>query len=353
MSRYLGIVGGFSGSFAILVQNRGADVIFADDDNCGMDWRESRTAGDPRSVIHRLKDRIAAQMRGPLSYDAVAVAISGGDARQWPIHHRFALKHVGFAEARTEISSLAEAAYWGVFGGRSGILVRSGHGSSFFGSDGRQKQTLLGGWGSISGASGSACWIGREALQAFCSVVDGQASRGVRAFVERLLLDETGTRTPLEVINQLEEERHYGGGFCLRKALFALGLKTLRLAELGDEHATFLTDEALKYLTDRVLAVYQRLGEPGEIPVALAGSAFACSPGFAAGLGERISHVLPVSAVEKNAEESVFWTVTGIAMQAIRKSEDNADQWMSTLRNARALRHLRAQAKGALGGYGS
>jgi N-acetylglucosamine kinase-like BadF-type ATPase len=330
MSRYFGVVGGCSGSYAILVENDARNVVIADDDKGGMDWRESRTHGDPGGGIQRLKDRIAAQICGPLSYDAAAVAISGADCRYWPWFHRLSLKHAGFEESKTEISSLAEADYWGAFRGRPGILIRSGHGSSCFGRNGEGGATLVGGWGSIVGDHGSASWLGQQTLDAFCRVLDLRAGPEERAFVNEYLASDEA-RTPMEVIENIERERFYIGGFGVRKELFSIGVKAMRMAELGDVHAESLTAKALNYLSECAFAVYRGIQEPADIPLALAGSTFSHSPKFSHALVEKISEHLPVAEVLASADESVFWSIAGVAILVINRFERDNEAWISNL----------------------
>jgi N-acetylglucosamine kinase-like BadF-type ATPase len=329
MSSYLGVVGGCSGSYAILVEDKAQIVVLADDDRTGMDWRESRTHGDPGGGIQRLRDRIVGQIGRPLAFDGAAVAISGADPRYWPSFHRFTLKHAGFDVSKTAISSLAEAAYWGALPGQAGILVRSGHGSSIFGSDGKGLSALVGGWGSIVGDCGSASWLGCQALDAFCKVLDRRASPEMHAFAEDFTALDG--REPMEVIEAIEQERYYIGGFGVRKELFFLGLRTLRLAELGDKYAELLGHQAVAHLAEGVLAAYRRIGEPARVSLALAGSTFARAPAFAAALTSQLENCLPARAVVGSAHESVYWSVVGIATLAIRKFEQNGDEWIDRL----------------------
>jgi N-acetylglucosamine kinase-like BadF-type ATPase len=345
MPSYLGIVGGCSGAFGIFVQDLGQNVIVEDDEKCGMDWRESRQHGDPCAGVTQLMNRIALTVGNrSFVYDGAAVAISGADPRYWPWFHQAALQHAGVDPNRTRISSLTEAAHWGAFRGGSGILVRCGHGSSTFASNAAGESVLMGGWGSVVGDHGGGAWMGRQALEAMCMALDHRASSDERVFVAGLL-DDVGAPDAMELIERIERVRFYSGGFGLRKELFLLGVATTRMAEMGDRFAKSVTQRALEHLIEAAVAAHLHVGAPPEIPLALAGSVFSEVPSFATSFTERLSEVIhPTSiVVVGNAERSTYWSVTGIAMIAINKSERNKDEWFSNLFDADAVQNLAPQ----------
>lgn len=76
-----------------------------------------------------------------------------------------------------EIVTDSEIALYGATGGKPGVVIIAGTGSSCRGRNLRGRHARAGGWGPLAGDEGSGSWMARRALQAVAKATDGRGPR--------------------------------------------------------------------------------------------------------------------------------------------------------------------------------
>lgn len=155
----------------------------------------------------------------------------------------------------------------GSLGAADGVNVVSGTGSGTYG-ERSGKRARVGGWGEAFGDEGSAYWIAVRGLNAFSRMSDGRMAGGPLLTVLRVHL---GLQTDLDLIDVvLNQDRPR------REGIAALCPQIVRAADLGDEKAAAICDDAARELALLVSRTCQRLGfADGEVvPVSWSGGTF-------------------------------------------------------------------------------
>jgi N-acetylglucosamine kinase-like BadF-type ATPase len=76
-----------------------------------------------------------------------------------------------------EVVTDSEVALYGATGGKPGVVIIAGTGSSCRGRNLRGRHAWAGGWGPLAGDEGSSSWIARRALQAVAKATDRRGPR--------------------------------------------------------------------------------------------------------------------------------------------------------------------------------
>lgn len=139
----------------------------------------------------------------------------------------------------------------GSLGARDGINVISGTGSMTYG-ERAGVRVRVGGWGELFGDEGSAYWIAVRGLNAATRMSDGRTPRGP---LLEVLRDQLGLRADLDLIDVVLNR--WGAA---RNKIAGLSPAVIRAADLGDEVATQVCDDAVGELVELVGATRRGLG---------------------------------------------------------------------------------------------
>jgi len=137
-------------------------------------------------------------------------------------------------------------ALMGATAGDPGLIVIAGTGSVARGIDARGRQLRVGGWGHLFGDEGSAYWIGREAIRAVASELDGF---GEPTALTRLLLTQLAVPSAYALM-----EKYYSGEWS-RDHMAGLALWVSKAASDGDRVAQVILREAGRQLAKSAIAV--------------------------------------------------------------------------------------------------
>jgi N-acetylglucosamine kinase-like BadF-type ATPase len=159
------------------------------------------------------------------------------------------------------ITSDAEIAVEGAFGGNNGIVLIVGTGSIAIGKIGKDKFVRCGGWGIELDDEGSGAWIGREGLTAVVRALDG---RGKPTMLTNMLADFN----PLIDINN---PRTIVKAYAERTFEYQMLTPTvMRCAELGDEVCMDIINRSSLHLVELLNALF-RYFKSKQVDVALLG----------------------------------------------------------------------------------
>ncbi|MEM9382400.1 MAG: BadF/BadG/BcrA/BcrD ATPase family protein [Planctomycetota bacterium] len=183
------------------------------------------------------------------------------------------------------------AALAGGLGGRDGIVVIAGTGSSCFGRDPSGRTFQSGGWGSLLDDVGSATWLGTQALVAAIRAHDG---RGLPTLLERRVMEHFGLASMRELLPAIDER-----GGAERSARAALAPLVTRAAEDADGLARGLLVDGAHALGECVEAVWRTLDfGDGPVEVTLTGGLGENVPryrdAFHRNVGERVTSAVCV-----------------------------------------------------------
>lgn len=159
------------------------------------------------------------------------------------------------------ITSDAEIAVEGAFGGNNGIVLIVGTGSIAIGKIGKDKFVRCGGWGIELDDEGSGAWIGREGLTAVVRALDG---RGKPTMLTNMLADFN----PLIDINN---PRTIVKAYAERTFEYQMLTPTvMRCAELGDEVCMDIINRSSLHLVELLNALFPYF-KSNQVDVALLG----------------------------------------------------------------------------------
>ncbi|MEM6571240.1 MAG: BadF/BadG/BcrA/BcrD ATPase family protein [Planctomycetota bacterium] len=166
------------------------------------------------------------------------------------------------ADVHVDIDLVAALA--GGLGGRNGVAVIAGTGSSCFGRDASGRTFQSGGWGSLLDDVGSATWLGTRAMVAAIRAYDG---RGPATSLQRRVMDRFGLADMRELLPAIDEQ-----GGAERTARAALAPLVTEAAEEGDGVAEALLADGADALAECVEAVWRTLDfGAGPVEVTLTG----------------------------------------------------------------------------------
>ena len=158
---------------------------------------------------------------------------------------------VGLAPlAQVDVDIDLLSALSGGLGGRDGIAIIAGTGSSCFGRDASGRTFQSGGWGSMLDDVGSATWLGTQAMVAAIRAFDG---RGPATSLEERVVAHFALDNMRELLPKID-----GGGDARSKRAQLARLVTSAAVE-GDEVANGLLARGADALAECVEAVWRTL----------------------------------------------------------------------------------------------
>jgi len=155
-------------------------------------------------------------------------------------------------------------ALMGATAGKPGLIVIAGTGSVARGMDSQGRQLRVGGWGHLFGDEGSAYWIGREAIRAVASELDGF---GKPTRLTHLLLTQLAVPSAYVLM-----ERYYSGQWS-RDHMASLAVWVSKAASDGDRVAQGILSDAGQRLANFAITVISVLFASGNNSAGQAGSA--------------------------------------------------------------------------------
>jgi N-acetylglucosamine kinase-like BadF-type ATPase len=195
----------------------------------------------------------------------------------------------------------AYTTWFGATGGRPGVIVIAGTGSSVFTVDARGRELLVGGFGAVFGDEGSGSDLGREALRAAAAAEDGY---GPGERLRMAVLETLGIGSMREA---MEVEHTSEAGWLAR-----LAPRLLDLAGDGDPVALSILRTRLGYLADQIAVAVDACDPASPTPVFGAGSLF---------MNERYLETLATAVKERRPrarlERSARAPVEGAVLAAV------------------------------------
>jgi N-acetylglucosamine kinase-like BadF-type ATPase len=145
-------------------------------------------------------------------------------------------------------------ALMGATAGKPGLIVIAGTGSVARGMDSQGRQLRVGGWGHLFGDEGSAYWIGREAIRAVASELDGF---GKPTRLTQLLLAQLAVPSAYVLM-----EKYYSGEWS-RDHMASLAVWVSKTASDGDRVAQDILRDAGQRLASSAITVISVLFASG------------------------------------------------------------------------------------------
>jgi N-acetylglucosamine kinase-like BadF-type ATPase len=154
-------------------------------------------AAGRRGVVRALSPALAGIV--PLTRNQQCVVWAGSAGLSIPGRREWLQVELSaaFPAARIEVSDDAETAVAGGLGEAPGVAVLAGTGSIAIARDQHGHMARAGGWGYLLGDEGSAYSLGRDALRALLTVLEGRTAAGE---LTRLVRQTLSVTTPTEAI---------------------------------------------------------------------------------------------------------------------------------------------------------
>jgi N-acetylglucosamine kinase-like BadF-type ATPase len=168
-------------------------------------------------------------------------------------------------------------ALMGATAGKPGLIVIAGTGSVARGMDSQGRHLRVGGWGHLFGDEGSAYWIGREAIRAVASQLDGF---GKPTRLTQLLLTQLAVPSAYALM-----EKYYCGDWS-RDHMASLAVWVSKAASDGDRVAQGILRDAGQRLANSAITVISVLFTSGNSSDGQAGSANAPLVSYVGGVFE-------------------------------------------------------------------
>lgn len=170
--------------------------------------------------------------------------------------------------------------------GRIGVAVISGTGSIAIGRNTSGERARVGGWGHIFGDEGSGWALGKEALRAISEQIDG---RGKETMLTKLVMNAWELGDPTQIVTRAYAPE------TKKRDIAKLSSLTIRASWEGDEVANQIIATETEKLASQVLAVADKLGFHGEIPLAMSGGLLLHVLSYRTALREAIERHRPLS----------------------------------------------------------
>jgi len=165
----------------------------------------------------------------------------------------------GLPDPSIQVVADIRIALEGAFGGRPGIAVVAGTGSSIMYKKNDGGIGLLGGWGRVLGDEGSGFFIGLEALKAVTRDYDGRAqANGLR----NALATRFGLDSRFRIIEAVYRQQF---------PIPSLAPLVFDLAAQGEKASCEILKTAAKLLADQIESVLMHMEEEGSIGIVLYG----------------------------------------------------------------------------------
>lgn len=190
---------------------------------------------------------------------------------------------------------------------RTGFVALSGTGSGAFHVTNFERVSHLGGWGSLIGDEGSGFDIGCKGIQAAIHSYD---TRGPKTVLEEMIRSYFQAEDFLSVRDKLYRTPGY------RSVIAKLCLLVLQAAELGDQIAVKIMENAGKDLAKQIIAIINRDGLSGDqANIVTAGSVWKQNTSMLSAFKQDVLTVHPTAVIKKPLFEPVMGSVVYMAFQ--------------------------------------
>jgi len=195
-----------------------------------------------------------------------------------------------FPRAKVIVLTDADIALYATTNGGPGIVVISGTGSVCYGTDGKGRTAVAGGWGPIAGDEGAGFYIAREALTAVAKASDG---RGPATSLSDLAAEyfRAPSADDLMVAIYSPSTDH--------KRLAGFAEKVIDAAREGDKVSKAILEDAGRELGVAACAVIRALNfGRKKFPVGVVGGVFAAGGLITGSLSEKLRECAPNSSLK-------------------------------------------------------
>ena len=194
-----------------------------------------------------------------------------------------------FPRAEVIVLTDADIALFATTQGGPGLVVISGTGSICYGTDGKGRSAVAGGWGPIAGDEGAGFYIAREALTAVAKASDG---RGPATALSDLAAEYFRAPSADDLIVAIYSPSTD------HKRLAGFAEKVIEAAHEGDTVSIGILADAGRELGLSACAVIRKLAfGKKKFPVGLVGGVFAAGDLITKPLGKKLMECAPRSSL--------------------------------------------------------
>jgi N-acetylglucosamine kinase-like BadF-type ATPase len=261
MNLFLGVDGGQTATRVVLADEEGQILAQA----TGGPSNHTEEPGGPERLERVIRETVnkALAESGRASIDqqefaAACLGMTGETAIKQRILERL-IKARHLLVVHDSVNALM-----GATAGKPGLIVIAGTGSVARGMDAQGRQLRVGGWGHLFGDEGSAYWIGREAIRAAASELDGF---GEPTSLTPLLLTQLAVPSAYALM-----EKYYSGEWS-REHMAGLARWVSGAASDGDRVAQVILRDAGRRLASSAITLISVLFTPKDTAVEQAGLA--------------------------------------------------------------------------------
>ena len=257
-------------------------------------------------LIRHLCD-LASCRPGDLQGIALGLAGGGGEKIQEEIREKVTrgLHEAGKLDPPVQVVTDVRIALEGAFGGRAGIGVVAGTGSSIMYKTEQGDVGLIGGWGRILGDEGSGYFIGLEALRAVMRDYDGASH--AKALCEALS-SRFGLDSRYRIIEAVYRQQF---------SIPSLAPIILEFASKSDEVSCGILKRAAALLADQVETALSHMGD-SSVRVVLTGGLVEHDTSYKPILVSELVHRFPRIRIQAPQ----FSPVQGAVMMALSQSRE-------------------------------
>lgn len=203
---------------------------------------------------------------------------------------------------------------------KQGIVALAGTGSGIFQIDG-DDWNHIGGWGNLLGDEGSACYIGREGI---CVVLKEYEHRGNKTAIRDLIEEQWGCTNKESLIDSVYKSDKP------RLQIASVSILVVQAADLGDEQAIRILEQAGVELALQSRRFLQDLTKESKVDVMLAGSVWKGSVKMYNSFKQQVSSYHSGVSVHLPMFEPV---VGGVVEHFLRSHSQAASEIISLLRH--------------------
>ncbi|TCZ77388.1 hypothetical protein E0485_10330 [Paenibacillus albiflavus] len=199
-----------------------------------------------------------------------------------------------------------------------GVVVLAGTGSGVFQID-HEDWRHIGGWGNLLGDEGSACFIGREGINA---VLREYEHRGERTVIRDLVEQEwscSNKQELLDCVYQTDKPRN---------KIASVSILVARAALSGDEHAIRIFEQAGALLALQTKVILEQMPATRSTPIMIAGSVWKGCEGMLSSFRNELNAQYPTIEVQVPLFEPV---VGGVVAQYLQGNAQITPEFISHL----------------------
>ena len=220
--------------------------------------------------------------------DLLCIGMAGADRERDRVELQRILARIGCATAHLVTNDALIALVAGS-GERYGVVLIVGTGATAYGVNRKGGFARASGWGPLLGDEGSAYWMGLQCLRAVVRAQDGRARM---TLLESPVLEQLGVSNVDALVHRVYQS-------FARNEIAGLAPLVQRAADLGDDAAQAIIDEAVRELLRAAESVIGRLELAGErFALVLSGGLWKAVPVLRQDLAKLIPKIAPWAEVK-------------------------------------------------------